>query len=109
MKKKIFRIMTAVIAALTAACPVITAFAEDRSFTDNFVSKLTPLRIIVCLFAGFVIAFAIVMKMKGKLYSVYYDNYAGRYIEDSTSEVTYSDEIFEYEKVEKTPLPKNNN
>jgi hypothetical protein len=105
MIKKIFKILTAILTAAALSCPVIASFAADSTFAETFVSKITPLRIIVCLLIGFFIAFIIVSTMRSKLYSVSYNDYAGGYLEYDSSGLTYSKDTFEYDRVEKTALP----
>lgn len=58
---------------------------------------------------GIIIAVCIMMYHKGQLKSVRMERSARNYVEPGSFNITYSDEIYLYKKVDRTEKPKDNN
>ncbi len=80
-------------------------YEEDYYQPQSFsISK----NILIALVIGFIIAFIIVMTMKGKLKTVRAKSGASDYVVPGSMNVTHSNEVFLYRHVTRTPKQQNN-
>ena len=103
--KKLLTALSSVLAAAFTACPLIIATAAYEDETRSTLS-ISPLRIIVCIGIGLLVAFIVTSAMKSKLRSVHWQNSANDYIDRSSFELTLAEEIYKYDKTEKTERPR---
>ena len=91
--------------AFILSSPVIVAFASyGYGYESKSSSAISPLRIIVCLAIGLIVALIVTSIMKSKLKSVHWDNYADNYIESNSFKLYIDNDVFLYDKVEKTRI-----
>ncbi len=100
MKKLTFLLMC----VLTMLCTTVCAFAADGSSGGGGFGT-----IVIGVVIGIVIAVIIMMGHKGKLTSVRMEKAAANYIKKDSFRLTSSREIYLYQKVNRTPKPKDNN
>lgn len=103
--KKLLTALSSVFAAAFMACTPVIASAAYEDGTRSTVS-VSPLRIIVCIGIGLLVAFIVTSVMKSKLRSVHWQNSANDYIDSSSFKLTLAEEIYKYEKTEKTERPR---
>lgn len=103
----------------------LTAFETFAQYCDDFVTQSRsdkpydngnlpkePLSLVwipISIGVGVLIAFLIVSKMKSELKSVSKKREANNYVKNGSMHISDSREIFLYNKVDKTPRPKDNN
>ena len=106
MKHKfINKILISLLGAFILSSPVIAAFASyGYGYESKSSSAISPLRIIVCLAIGLIVALIVTSIMKSKLKSVHWDNYADNYIESNSFKLYIDNDVFLYDKVEKTRI-----
>ena len=103
--KKVLTAISSIASAVLLACPAVIAFAAYEDGTRSS-TVFSPLRIIVCIGIGLLGAFIATSAMKSKLRSVHWQSSANDYIDRSSFKLTLAEEIYKYDKTEKTARPR---
>ena len=99
MKKWIILFLTAAL-VFALASPV---YAVD---TDHISPDVDGGTVAICFLIAFVIALITVLVMKGQLKSVRRQHFAGNYLQEGSLDVTFSQDLYLYRNVTRTPRPK---
>lgn len=104
MKRKLISILLAVMLCALLAVP---AFAAGDA--DGAAQLFNPAWLIGCLVVGFLIALIPMGILKGQIRNVHSKTQAADYTRENSFNLQVKQDSFLYKKVEKTPIPKNNN